>query len=542
MHVRSLKNPPLVVGLHPGQAVDRGASAGGPIYVAPTEPTTVEEATLFSFDDVAIPATYNLYLTMTQPQKYAGNPVVPLGKMGEPDEWQQRYYGTVIRDNGKFRMWYIAASKEGFIAPHLGGNDLDFRGWRFAYAESDDGVNWRKPDLGLVDFRGSRHNNLVLMPEGFGGYHALVLHEPEDPDPSRRYKMMALVVEPFGSYSFKAGTRRAFVPLYSPDGLRWRLAEELPVSSTKVISTDDLVTVEGAGLFKWQGMYYLTGQGGKGPAVKPYERHIEIFRSPDLIHWSKTQTMGFARQGQFRRPTHTDPMNNEQTHEGVSVWNRGNVLIGLTGFWHGASDWDDVTHDLGLLISNDALHFREPIPDHIFASAGKDGEWDEAGLAQGEGFENVGDKTYIWYAQMDQREGPRRGLPIGRPWKRWGGIGLLILERDRFGSLGVRDPSDKGILVTSELKSDVPPRIWVNAQGLAPQSSLRLELLDRRERPLPRYSGERAAIVRQSGLRVPVSWQGQEQATDLKGPFKIKVSFEGPGKGAIDLYAIYVGR
>ena len=88
-----------------------------------------------------------------------------------------------------------------------------------------------------------------------------------------------------------------------------------------------------------------------------------IFRSPDLIHWSKSQTMGFARQAQFRQPTHRNPMNNEQTHEGASVWNRGNILLGFTGLWHGASDWNEVTHDLGLLISNDGLHFREP-PRH----------------------------------------------------------------------------------------------------------------------------------------------------------------------------------
>lgn len=350
--------------------------------------------------------------------------------------------------------------------------------------------------------------------------------------------MMAAIMDPYGGYKFSGGVRRAFLPLYSADGLRWRLAEELTISADKVISTDELVTFEGAGLYKWQGMYYLTGQGGKGPALKPYERHIEIFRSPDLIHWSKTQTMGFARQGQYRRPTHTSPMNNEQTHEGVSVWNRGNVLLGLTGLWHGASDWNDVTHDLGFLISNDALHFREPVPDYVFAGIGKEGEWDEAGLAQGEGFENVGDKTYIWYSQMDQREGQR----TGRPWKRWGGIGLLMLDRDRFGSLGVRNPSDTGILVTSELKADNSPRIWINAQGVGPQSSLRVELLDRLERPIAHYSGDKAAVVRQSGLRVPVSWNGQEQLADLKGPFKIKVSFEGPEKGAIDLYAVYLGQ
>src|SRR5207248_3836922 len=115
----------------------------------------------------------------------------------------------------------------------------------------------------------------------------------------------------------------------------------------------------------------------------------------------------------------------------------------------------------------------------------------------------------------------------GRPWKRWGGIGLLMLDRDRFGALAIRNPSETGFLVTSELKADGPAKFWVNAQGLSADSSLRIELLDSQERPLPRYSGSRAAIVRESGLRTPVSWQGRNNLTDLAESFKIKVSFEG---------------
>ena len=82
----------------------------------------------------------------------------------------------------------------------------------------------------------------------------------------------------------------------------------------------------------------------------------------------------------------------------------------------------------------------------------------------------------------------------------------------------------------------------VNAQGLSGDSSLKIELLDSLERPLSRYSGSRAAVAKESGLRTPVSWQGQDQIRDLTEPFKIKVSFEGPARGAIELYAIYVGR
>jgi hypothetical protein len=535
------------------------AGQAGPearITVGPRQPATVAEATLFAFDDVSIPFTGNLTLTMHPPKKHPANPVLPLGEPGEPDEWQHRYYGTVIRHDGKFKMWYIACAKEAFLSTDSGaGTDFDARGLRFAYAESDDGVRWRKPNLGLVEFRGSRNNNLIQVPKGFVGYHTLVVHDPGDPDATRRFKMLALIME-FGDYRVpwekapasggvwvRRGSlaERAYVPMYSADGLRWRVAEEVldPKDPHAFSPKASLVVgLEGSGLYRWNGLYYLTGQGGPKAAAPPYERHIQVFRSPDLLHWSTTQTMGYARQGQFKRPTHVNPMNNEQTHEGVSVWNRGNVLVGLTGFWHGATDWNQVTHDFGFLVSNDGIHFREPLPDFIFAAVGEDGrEWDTGGLSQGQGFENVGDQTYIWYGQMDQREGTR----TGRPWARHGGIGLLVLDRDRFGSLAVRNPSSPGTFITCDLEARGPITLSVNADGLSPDAYLKVELLDYAERPIAGFSGERAALVRQPGLRVPVAWSGSPTANPPAGPFKVKVTIDGPLRAAASVYALYVG-
>jgi hypothetical protein len=37
---------------------------------------------------------------------------------------------------------------------------------RQAYAESDDKINWRPPNLGLVEYRGNRDNNLMLVEPG----------------------------------------------------------------------------------------------------------------------------------------------------------------------------------------------------------------------------------------------------------------------------------------------------------------------------------------------------------------------------------------
>jgi hypothetical protein len=82
------------------------------------------------------------------------------------------------------------------------------------------------------------------------------------------------------------------------------------------------------------------------------------------------------------------------------------VLLGITGFWHGRPSGRSVTHDFGFIISNE-----DPLPrtgGFIFAAIGEDGrDCDDAGLSQGQRFENVNDQTYTWYGQMDQDESTR---------------------------------------------------------------------------------------------------------------------------------------
>jgi len=95
--------------------------------------------------------------------------------------------------------------------------------------------------------------------------------------------------------------------------------------------------------------------------------------------------------------------------------------------------------------------------------------------------------------------------------------------------------------VTCDLEARGPITISVNADGLSPDAFLRVELLDYAERPLPGFSGDRAAIIRQSGLRVPVAWGRGPTANPPAGPFKIKVTIDGALRGSANVYALYVG-
>ena len=98
------------------------------------------------------------------------------------------------------------------------------------------------------------------------------------------------------------------------------------------------------------------------------------------------------------------------------------------------------------------------------------------GLIQGQGFENVGDETYIYYGAWD----PRPGLDF----EPRGGVGLATLPRDRLGSLSPIDETGDACLVTSAVENDGAMRLQVNADGLSADTWLSIELLDAQERPL----------------------------------------------------------
>ena len=62
-------------------------------------------------------------------------------------------YNTVIKENGLFRMWYD------FTPPE---NDPSGITRGVAYAESNDGINWETPDIGLVEICGNKDNKVII--------------------------------------------------------------------------------------------------------------------------------------------------------------------------------------------------------------------------------------------------------------------------------------------------------------------------------------------------------------------------------------------
>jgi len=119
-------------------------------------------------------------------------------------------YGTVLNEDGKLKMWYQATPED-----WPGTGDIA----AVAYAESEDGYNWKKRPLGIVE-HGPEANHLCNL-----GLHCpSVFSDPSDP-PSHRYRATGCGREGFLA---RPGLRYGYYTAHSADGLHWELDSPQP--------------------------------------------------------------------------------------------------------------------------------------------------------------------------------------------------------------------------------------------------------------------------------------------------------------------------
>jgi hypothetical protein len=167
------------------------------------------------------------------------------------------------------------------------------------------------------------------------------------------------------------------------------------------------------------------------------------------------------------------------------------------------------------MISNDGVHFREPVPGHKVIARGQEGEWDDVAILQGHAFVNEGDQTMIWYSHWDTG-GVLENMDIG----------LATLRRDGFGSLSPKVTENDAHFITSAFTAK---QIALNVDGLSAQNPLRVQLLDHLDHPLDGFE----ITLTTNGLHVPLKWSKPLPAHKIA----LKVQF--PEKSPARVFAVY---
>ncbi len=462
-------------------------------------------AWMLAIDDRTLPLRKNLCLHLSRPTVRREPVLAPSPRAsGAPDNLAAMFYGSVLRDGGRYRMWYHAC--------HRGMNpdwppDLHRQFARYrdsvllgppCYAESDDGIAWKRVPLRQVLFKGTTENNALALPHGLTA-GVCVIRDDDDPMPARRYKMVYQFFPRFSDPPLEGqGRMSTIATAISPDGLHWTFVG--------VPFPDQFV--EHSAFYRHQGKYIVAYQAGDAwgshfsEGGAPSGRQGLVRYSLDFDTWVDGYVNGLILPEPANPAERGAKGNYVQNHIGVGAASFGNVCVGLYGLWHNKPAFEDIWCDLGLAVSEDGLHFREPAPGHVFLAA-EDSSAEPAAtrayrtnLCQANGILNVGEETRIYHGRW-------RNTGTAHLDDYYGSVALATLPRDRWGALALFPNREEG-WVWSAPVALAGQRILLNAEG---GEGLTVELADERCAPIPAFSGANAGrVVGREGFDLTVQW------------------------------------
>ena len=513
----------------PSDAADRS-------FRFPTTGVAVEsQAILLAIDDHLLPLRENVSYYLSKPA-VRKEPVLTPSKDDPkaPDQLATHFYGTVLHDQGKYRMWYYAC----YLDDPAKGAKADptyLHQGPVCYAESDDGVRWTKPNLGQAEIKGSKNNNAIHLPDDRIETVNLIKEE-NDPDPQRRYKMV---------YNTHNGKTWVIRTATSPDGIRWTAARDFGIDKF----------IETSSFYRFNRLYVVNGQRGThSEGGNPEGRQGRAILSADFDKWIPGQTDAFLLPEPANPADRGGRKPYDQVHLGVGATSFGSILVGLYGLWHNQpgdetrkipNAWfgfAKTSADLGLVISNDGLHFREPVKGRAYISRldspatpfqGK--EYPTILCQSGNGILNVGDETRIYHGRW-------RNTEYGMEY--WGEVGLATLPRDRWGALGLypedaRDFESQGSVWSAPIQLPAGGcQVVLNADHVG---RMTVEVSDPQFNLLPEYSGDRSGKSdKESGLDCPIAFAAGNLSALGGKTVRFRVHMKKECGSNPRLYAVYL--
>ena len=445
-------------------------------------------------DDFIVASREGLTRILHPPVRHPQNPVL---RGTEP--WEARTVWLngrgILRDceSGEFKMWYEVVypihSEDGRARTHYTVPLSTAQGGCLTgYAVSGDGIHWRKPNLGQVEWDGSRNNNLLRWGEVWMR-RPNVIRDPHDPDPARRFKML---------YTDVLGGRVVEAKAYSHDGIDWKLNADgrpwFPRHNANLLGWDPRI-----------GRYVFYG---RTPA--PHEPAPPGVRKASL---GRATSVDFVTRSEVQTILTPEPQETDKVFNGLAAFIYEDLYLGFLWIRFGRE-----TSGAELVVSRDGIGWQRPFPGQFFIYKGDSGSWDGVMVRP---MSPVLHQDSIWiyyggwngpYGIEEHVDAVQRGEPIERA------VGLATLPLDRFVSM--RAAAHTGTLTTRVLL--IPGgKLKINADV---QADLAVEILDPEGRRLPGYGVSECEEVRGDGLSLAVRWRGHADLDELRGK-KVRLRF-----------------
>ena len=447
------------------------------------EPIDLEGRAGLLLDSALVEDRWNVFRSFNPPRKYWKNPVVVMDKPWEPGG-PSRPSVLWDRDDGVFRMWYTIHSGLWFPAGHAAPGTPPENGQSkvVGYAESDDGISWRKP--GVRSYLGYPDTNVVFQGE-YKITHSMRVsfNHPSTGQPGKFLMSYADNHPQFG---------RSLCLAYSDDGITWRRDPANPVL-WPVQDTRHNLTYDEANQ-RW--LLYtrpvaIAGVREHWANLTGTKRNLK--RRAALAIGTTPQTLGAIRG--LRWPDEGEPPD----YDDFMVNRVGSHYL---SFISGMYNPPSYNVQIYLGSSFDGLHW-ERLPDNpAVIPVGEEGHFDSGQAGSLNLLVDRDDMHYLYY----------QGSPTAQkdPDLEYN-IGLARVRRHRFVS---QMASDEGGYLLTRLVRVTDPHLRVNMTlptKVGARAEISAEVLAPDERgvahTVPGYAFDDCVTTAIDGLDVPIRWR-----------------------------------
>ncbi len=434
----------------------------------------------------------------------------------QPWEGSMSNYITVFADEDRYRMYYTGweldlerstGDGDGLVEPHPM--------W-VCTAESNDGLNWERPELGLIEHEGSTANNIVWQGAGPGqrGVHGFAPFKDPNAAADPRFLYKAIGGE-------RRATKGDLHAIGSQDGIHWSLLREQPILRQGT-----------HGKFDSQNLAFWDAVCGKYRiyvrAAGPHGRDIATATSEDFLEWTQPVLLEYPGA----------PGEQLYTNQIIPYHRAPHILLGFPSRYVRRA-WSPSIEALPepkhrRLRARANERFGSALSDGLFMSS-RDGKtfkrWGEAFIRPGpqlRGNWAYGDNYQCWglIETPSAMEGASPELSFFAREGVWRGNSMAIrrysLRTDGFVSLN--SPRAGTEVLTRPLTFD-GNRLELNFATSA-AGSVRIEMQDVRGNPYPGFALDDCHEIIGDEIDRIVSWTGGPDVSKVTGkPVRLRFVF-----------------
>jgi hypothetical protein len=469
------------------------------------------ESQLF-VDNWMVEWLYDVERVLERPEKHP-DPAI------RPNDFPWEAFGNPLpsalydAEDRLFKMWYCVS---------FGASPYNFT-QVMCYAESDDGIRWRKPlDRGGLPFQEHAKTNIVL--QGVAWHSAM--KEPAEPDPRKRYKFVF----------WDSTAELKFGAAYSADGFRAERARVTPFRLSHNSGTfwDPAIkkyVSYGQHGHHWNWLYRVRGVGRQ--------------ESEDLLKWTPRQPV-ILPDGNFPPSTELGTM---VAHKEGSLYLGTVSRYDMEPVWQSRGrdgarfNWRDYVHPNQLLAySRDGIHWSFAADGKVWLENGPPGSLDYGYADLFSPPVRHGGKLYFYYLAARHKQAVIRDTfeqilpkdlrrpenfremafadeltPEGRRDLR--SVALATLRED--GYVRVQPTHNRGALLTRQFVFE-GDRLYVNVNsdfGWA-----QVEVLDDSMEPVKGFGRDDCDLIRGNAVAHEVRWRGNPDVRSLwNRPIRLKI-------------------